>query len=115
MWSQGGLPFLSKKGEEYKMNSCMRKQVKKAVAELERELFMGGYYGAFGMSCGPCNLCEECEMTKPCAHPRLARPSMEACGIDVFATLRNVGLNIDVVTSRQESCTFCGLIPFELR
>jgi predicted metal-binding protein len=92
--------------EEYDV----RRQVKRIVADLERELFLDGYYSAFGMSCGPCNLCEECDVTRPCKLPHLARPSMEACGIDVYATLRNVGLKLNVVTSRQQPCTLCGLI-----
>ena len=36
-----------------------------------------------------------------CKHPDLARPSMEAAGIDVYATARAAGLPIEVVTSQQ--------------
>ena len=92
--------------EEYNV----RRQMKRVIADLERELFLDGYYGAFGMSAGPCNLCDTCDVTQPCRFPRLARPSMEACGIDVFATLRNLGVNVSVATSSREPCTFCGLI-----
>ena len=34
-----------------------------------------------------------------CQHPDMARPAMEAAGIDVFATARAAGLPIEVVRS----------------
>lgn len=76
---------------------------RRLVAELERRLFLDGYYKAFALAAGPCPLCDECDVTQPCLHPRLARPAMEACGIDVYATVRNVGLSLEVVTS-EDAC-----------
>ncbi|HID55545.1 TPA: hypothetical protein EYP37_03380, partial [Candidatus Poribacteria bacterium] len=32
-----------------------------------------------------------------CRHPRQARPSMEACGIDVYRTAKTAGFPIEVV------------------
>jgi predicted metal-binding protein len=75
--------------------------VKKLVVTLEREVFLAGYYKAFSMGCGPCSLCRECNL-QTCVHPREARPAMEACGIDVFATARGNGFPIEVV--RDHSC-----------
>jgi hypothetical protein len=40
---------------------------------------------------------------------------MEACGIDVYATMRNAGLALDVVTAKEGPCAFCGLVLFQLR
>jgi hypothetical protein len=36
--------------------------------------------------------------TKEYRHPEQARPAMEACGIDVFSTVRKAGLPIEVVS-----------------
>lgn len=72
------------------------------VTVLEREIFLDGYYKAFALGCGPCNLCTKCTM-KECRHPASARPSMEGCGIDVFNTARNNGYFIEVLKDR--SCT----------
>jgi predicted metal-binding protein len=76
---------------------------------LEQEIFLDGYYKAFSLLCGPCWECKNCALGlmkhgKPvaCRHPELARPSMEAAGIDVFATARAAGLPIEVV--RSEGC-----------
>ena len=65
---------------------------------------------AFAMACGPCNLCKSCDVTEPCRFEDLARPSMEACGIDVYASLANVGYKLQVVKSPDEACHFCGLL-----
>lgn len=59
----------------------------KLLFELEREAFLRGFYSALGLSSGRCQLCESCLIeVGSCRFPLIARPSMEACGIDVFAT-----------------------------
>ena len=85
-------------------------QAKKLAATLERELFLAGFYKAFGMGAGPCRLCDECSFDEGCTHPRQARPSMEACGIDVFATARKHGFEIDVVRTRKDPQHYFGLV-----
>jgi predicted metal-binding protein len=75
--------------------------VRRIMAAAERALFLDGFEKAWALTAGPCELCDECPMDH-CRHPRLARPAMEACGIDVFATARAAGLPIRVVTSRND-------------
>jgi len=106
------LTFRLDSGEE---EDPVLRRMKKCVASLERRMFLDGYYAAFAMSSGPCNLCAECDVSQPCRRPHLARPSMEACGIDVYATMRNAGLSLDVVRAENGACTFCGLLLFQLR
>ncbi|MCS7105329.1 MAG: DUF2284 domain-containing protein [Thermofilaceae archaeon] len=79
--------------------------------KLEREAFLLGYYPAFALACGPCPYCDECNIEEGfCRHPERARPSMEACGIDVYATARNAGYELKVVTDYNERPTFFGLL-----
>jgi predicted metal-binding protein len=66
------------------------------AVELEREVFLAGFYKALGLGAGPCRECTRCP-PKGCAHPDRARPSMEACGIDVYATVRINGYPIEVL------------------
>jgi predicted metal-binding protein len=91
----------------------LRKKLRKDVAKFEREMFLDGYYKAFGMACGPCNLCKICNLSYPCKFEEIARPSMEACGIDVYQTLANVDYRLRVVKSLKEGCKFCSLILIE--
>ena len=53
---------------------------------------------AAALSAGCCPLCDECVGPDPkerCRHPFVARPSMEAVGIDVVATAANAGMDIE--------------------
>lgn len=79
------------------------------VVKLEREIFLRGFYKAFGFGAGPCRLCKKCNLEE-CAHPEEARPSMEACGIDVYATARGNGFPIEVVRDYSDAQNHYGLI-----
>ena len=83
--------------------------VHEAMFKLERAAFLRGYHPAFGF--GPCTLCPECNVKEGiCQKPHMARPSMEACGIDVYATVKNVGLELRVVASYDQRPTYFGLL-----
>lgn len=85
--------------------------IRNIVFRLEREIFLDGYHKAFGMGAGPCNLCAKCP--KSCKHPDEARPSMEACGIDVFGTVRANGFPIKVLKTTTCKCNYYGVVLIE--
>ena len=87
--------------------------IKNIVAKLERTIFLAGYYKAFAMGSGPCALCEECDTEGSCRHPEEARPAMEACGIDVYASARKHGFDIRVLKSHDEKPNYFGLVLVE--
>ncbi|MDI6786330.1 MAG: DUF2284 domain-containing protein [bacterium] len=89
------------------------KVIQNVVRNIEEEAFKAGFYKAFAMGAGPCELCEECDVNKPCVHPYLARPSMEACGIDVYASVRNNGFFIETVSENQRKVNYFGLVLIE--
>ena len=90
-----------------------RGRAKEIAAALERKLFLSGHYKALGLGAGPCRLCDSCAFDEGCRHPDEARPSMEACGIDVFATVRGHGFEIDVVRSHEDPQHYFGLVLVE--
>ena len=79
------------------------------IAKLERHVFLHGYYSAFGLVAGPCERCEKCNL-QHCTYPRLARPSLESSGIDVYATARKNGFHIEVLKTRRQKPTYFGLL-----
>jgi predicted metal-binding protein len=89
------------------------KDFNEILVNFEIKLFLDGYYKAWSMGSGPCRLCKECDLTTPCKQGAEARPSMEACGIDVFKTARDNGFPIEVVRSREEERNIFGLILVE--
>jgi predicted metal-binding protein len=50
---------------------------------------------------------------KACVHADRARPSMEACGIDVFTTARGYNLPIKVVRERTDPRNSYALVLVE--
>ncbi len=83
------------------------------LVHLEIEIFLDGHHKAWSMGSGPCRLCRECDTQSSCKHGYEARPSMEACGIDVFTTARQNGFPIEVVRSREEVQNIYGLVLVE--
>ena len=96
---------------EYGILFCMKEElsVKPLAAKVCRELFLDGYYKAIAFGCGPCHLCPTCNM-KHCVHATEAIPAMEACGIDVFGTVRGNGLEIDTIREESEPHHYYGLL-----
>ena len=86
-------------------------QIKATVAELEREFFLAGAWKAFGLGAGPCYFCRSCPVEDgQCRHAERARPAMEACGIDVFSTVKKYGFPIEVVRTTRQCPNYYGLI-----
>ena len=75
------------------------------LVDLEGDLFKDGYYKALVFLCGPCRNCKECKKIKgdPCSFGDRARPSMEACGIDVYQSARNNGFFIKPLREKNET------------
>ena len=88
-------------------------QSKRIAVRLEKQLFLEGFHKAFGLGAGPCGLCKTCAFDEGCRHPHLARPAMEACGIDVFATARKHGFTINVVRTHRDPQHYFGLVLVE--
>lgn len=88
-------------------------QMRYITAEIEKMAFSVGFYKAFGLGAGPCKLCENCETTAACVRTMDARPSMEACGIDVYQTVRNHNLKIETLKNKNEEVNIYGLVLLE--
>lgn len=87
-------------------------RISKNIAAIEREIFLMNYYKVIGLGAGPCKLCQECSLDG-CEFPQHARPSMEACGIDVYATVRQNGFGVDVLKSEDDQGNCYGLLLIE--
>lgn len=80
------------------------------LLRLELDANIAGFHKAFAMGAGPCSLCPRCPEDEPCLMPYHARPSMEACGIDVFQTVRNNGFEVHFLEERGMYVKYFGLI-----
>lgn len=81
----------------------MTRYVQTVMFELEQMAFHDGFYKAFGYTghqcgwCGKCTAKEKGAVVTDCRNRRKMRPSMEAAGIDVYATCANAGWELDVL------------------
>jgi predicted metal-binding protein len=78
------------------------------VYELEQHAFYQGYYKSLAFAAYPCIYCDECvaeqsegvvdlSLKRTCRDAERVRTSMEAVGVDVFATVRKLDLPKEVV------------------
>lgn len=68
-----------------------------ALLQIEKAAFFDGYRFAFAIR--TCHLCQVCEAKqgKACPFPHRVRPCDQGFGIDVFGTVRNLGLPCEVL------------------
>jgi len=82
------------------------------AVKVARELFLDDYYKVIAFGSGPCKKCTKCN-PEHCNFPDETVPAMEACGIDVFATVRNNGIEIHTLREKGEIQNHFGLILVE--
>lgn len=87
----------------------------KMVLQAEQLAFKDGYYKAFALWAGPCALCPDCAQDSggQCRHPERGRPSMEGAGIDVFATVRELGLRLRTLQEQGEFVCYFAMLLLE--
>jgi predicted metal-binding protein len=75
------------------------------LVDLEGDMFKDGYYKALVLIAGSCRFCKECTkgQNAPCNFPIRARPSLEACGVDVYQTARNNGFFVKPLKEKTET------------
>ncbi|MHA1378269.1 MAG: DUF2284 domain-containing protein [Candidatus Helarchaeota archaeon] len=104
----------------------IRKKVQRCILKIESKAFSLNFLKAFTFNIGACVWCETCivkDLPKNinpqlarsyCKHKDKARPSMEAVGIDVFGTVENTGLKLNILSAdKKEDAKFFGLILLE--
>ena len=85
----------------------------KASFALESKAFVDGFYFAFSLS--DCGLCPECSYRSgdPCRFPKQARPAAQGVGIDVFATVRKLGLPLRTLAGEEEEQNWYSFVFLE--
>ena len=83
------------------------------LLSLERRAFLSGFHKAFVFGAGPCTVCSSCPVEGACKRSDLARPSMEASGIDVYQTAKEGGLYLAPVKERGQYVKYIGLLLLE--
>ena len=95
-------------------------QIRAVIFDLERHASLSGCYKAFGFGAYPYSLCETClpdegdidfhTVKRLYRHPDRLRPSIEASGTNVYATVHAAGFELEVVRSFDETIKTFGLV-----
>lgn len=89
------------------------KQFHESLLALERLFFSSGYWEALSFGAGPCPVCSQCPPPEGrCRFPEMARPSLEACGVDVFETAHRAGLGLKPISHPLGYIKYVGLVLF---
>jgi predicted metal-binding protein len=90
-------------------NSKAFRRIYEIASQLEKEAQDTGFVHAKGLAAGSClpvfckkNKCRVIEENKECRFPTLARPSMEAIGINVFKLIQAAGWEIQPITKHTD-------------
>ncbi len=80
-----------------------------AVAAMERHAFLSGYHKAFSYGAHKCMRCQDCALkdapgSQTCKFAAVARPSLEAAGMDIFRTAELAGLSIGISPTKGVAC-----------
>ncbi len=80
------------------------KTINSRLLELEREVFISGCRKAFLLFLDSCTFCDGCPgKLEKCKDPKKARPTPEALGVDVYATVRQIGYPIEVLSDYSQT------------
>ena len=102
-YNQAAVFHFEKKLENPESRKAWSKPIVARLLDLEREVFLSGYYKTFLISFQSCGSCETCDVDRMnCRNPKLARPGADALGIDVYATVRSIGYPIQVLKDYDE-------------
>jgi 5-hydroxybenzimidazole methyltransferase len=82
---------------------------------VEKAIFLGGYAEALAFGSGPCPVCASCAADGRCRFPEKLRPSLEACGVDVYETARRAGIHLNPVQHPLGYVKYVGLVLFDLK
>jgi predicted metal-binding protein len=97
-YSKGLIIRLTKLADKENYPSDWSKEMTNKLLDLERRVFLDGSQKTFLLNQTCCCLCNDCPGNRlNCKDKRKSRPSPEAFAVDVYQTVRNMGMKIHVV------------------
>jgi len=97
-YESGLIIRLSKYADKNAYPSDWSGEMTNKLLDIEREIFLSGYQKAFLLNQTCCSLCKDCSAIRiKCKDKMRSRPSPESFAVDVYQTVRNAGLDINVI------------------
>lgn len=97
-YESGLIISLNKFADKNFYPSDWSKEMTDKLLGVEREIFLSGHHKVFLLNQTCCSLCKDCSGNRfDCKDKKNSRPSPESFAVDVYQTVRKVGLDINVV------------------
>lgn len=89
---------LNKLAEKNDYPTDWSREMTNELLDVEREIFLTGFQKTFLLNHACCTLCNDCPGNRlDCKDKSRSRPSPESFAVDVYQTVRNIGIDIQVV------------------
>src|SRR5665647_1955900 len=89
-------------------------EITNKLLDIEREIFLSGYQKTFLLNQTNCSLCKDCSENRiKCKDKKRSRPSPESFAVDVYQTVRNAGLDINVVADNPATMNRIAILLIE--
>lgn len=113
-YNQGLVIRLTKLADKDNYPSDWSGEMTNKLLELERKIFLAGFQKAFLLNQTCCCLCKDCSGDRVnCRDKRKSRPSPEAFAVDVYKTVRNIGMEINVVNENPSEMNRIAILLIE--
>jgi len=90
------------------------KEMTNKLLEIERDIFLSGHQKVFLLNQTCCDVCKDCSGNRTnCIDKKNSRPSPESFAVDVYQTVRNVGMEINVVSENPAEMNRIAIILVE--
>jgi predicted metal-binding protein len=110
----GLLIRLTKVADKENYPSAWSKEMTTKLLELERKIFLDGFQKTFLLNQTCCSLCKDCSGNRlDCKDKKNSRPSPESFAVDVYQTVRNNGLDINVVNENPSEMNRIAILLIE--
>lgn len=97
-YNHGLVIRLTKLADKDNYPSAWSREMTDKLLELERKVFLDGFHKAFLLNQTCCSFCSDCSGDRiNCKDKRKSRPSPEAFAVDVYETVRKLGMEINVI------------------
>jgi predicted metal-binding protein len=89
---------LKKNADKNSYPSDWSREMTDKLLDIERDIFLKGFHKVFLLNQTCCTLCKDCSGNRiDCKDKSRSRPSPESFAVDVYNTVRNAGLDLNVI------------------
>jgi predicted metal-binding protein len=113
-YEKGIIIRLNKLADKNNYPSDWSKEMTAKLLTVEKDVFLTGYQKVFLLNQTCCCLCKSCSGNRlDCKDKEKSRPSPESFAVDVYQTVRNAGLAINVVSTNPSEMNRIAILLIE--